>query len=350
VKLDWRGVLGIVLSIALLWWALHGIPFEEVWATLRSSNLALWVASSVTATAVFPIRARRWRPILDPVAPKLPFGMLWRATAIGFMVTNVVPARAGELARAFALTRETPRVSFATAIASIAVDRLFDGLVVVSLVLLAMVLPEFPHGAQVGSVPATRWAALAGVGMLAVMAILYAIAFFPGRLIRAYDVLGGRLPPRIERRGRQALEAFASGLIVLRSPRRFAEILGWAIAFWLTNALSFWFGFQAVGIHAPFSAALLLQGVIALGVAVPSSPGFFGVFEVCSVIGLGVYGVSRPEAVSWAIGQHILSFIPITLIGAWYFARMGLHLRDIRTAQSASGSVERAPASSIEPA
>jgi uncharacterized membrane protein YbhN (UPF0104 family) len=90
-----------------------------------------------------------------------------------------------------------------------------------------------------------------------------------------------------------------------------------------------WIGFKAVGISADLSTALFLQGVVALGVAVPSAPGFFGVFEACAIIGLAVYGVPREAAVSWAIGYHILSFIPITSIGLWYFARLGLHLRDL---------------------
>jgi uncharacterized protein (TIRG00374 family) len=335
MKIDWRGAVGIVLSIALLWWALHGIHFGEVWGALRGSNLLLWAASSATATAVFPLRARRWRPILHPVAPNLPFGVLWRPTAIGFMITNVVPARAGELARAYAITKETPKVTFAAAIASIAVDRLFDGLVVLSLILVAMLSPAFPENVHLGGQSAGRWAAAGILVMVALMAVLYTIVFFPSWLMRAYELLVRRVAPRLEARGRAALEAFAAGLSVLRSPRRFVAILGWAIAFWLTNALSFWFGFKALGIAAPFSAALFLQGIIALGVAVPSSPGFFGVFETFGILGLSVYGIGKTEAVSWAIGQHVLSFIPITLIGAWYFARLGLHLQDIRKAESA---------------
>lgn len=335
MKLDWRGALGIVLSIALLWWAVHGIRFGDVWATLRGSNIPLWLASSATATAVFPLRARRWRPILDPIAPDLPFGVLWRPTAIGFMITNLVPARAGELARAFAITRETSRVSFAVAIASIAVDRLFDGLVVLAMLVGAILVPTFPRGALIAGHSAARWAGAGVAVMAALMIVLYAIVFFPGWLIRFFEVIVRRVAPSLEARGREALHAFAAGLSVLRSPRRFIAILGWAIAFWLTNALSFWLGFRAMDLALPFSVAVFLQGVIALGVAVPSSPGFFGVFEVGAILGLGVYGVSRSAAVSWAIGEHVVSFIPITLIGAWYFARMGMHLRDIRRTASA---------------
>jgi hypothetical protein len=69
-----------------------------------------------------------------------------------------------------------------------------------------------------------------------------------------------------------------------------------------------------------------VQGVIAVGVALPSAPGFFGVFEVAALAGLALYGVGTDKAVSWALGYHILTFIPITVIGAVHFARLGLHL------------------------
>src|SRR4051812_12418445 len=100
------------------------------------------------ATAIFALRARRWRTILEPVAGKLSFGPLWRATAIGMMVNNVVPARAGEIARAFALTREE-RVPFPTSLASLAVDRLFDAVVLLLLAAASLLDPGLTHVAPV---------------------------------------------------------------------------------------------------------------------------------------------------------------------------------------------------------
>jgi uncharacterized membrane protein YbhN (UPF0104 family) len=123
---------------------------------------------------------------------------------------------------------------------------------------------------------------------------------------------------------------------VLRTPGRFASVLAWTIAHWLLNAFAFWLGFKAVGIALPFTAALFLQTLIAVGVALPSAPGFFGFFEKLAQVGLGIYGVSATQATSWAIGFHILSFIPITAIGLWYFARLGLHMKEINKAREQS--------------
>jgi hypothetical protein len=128
------------------------------------------------------------------------------------------------------------------------------------------------------------------------------------------------------------LVAFASGLSVLRSPSRFASVFLWTLAHWLVNALAFWIAFKAVGIEASYFAALLVQGVIVISVALPQAPGFFGVFEAAAKWTLvSVYAIGADRAITWAIGFHLLSFIPITAIGGWYFVRMGLRLGQIRS-------------------
>ncbi len=320
----------MVLSVALLVFALREVSLATVWGELRRADLALFALATLLATATFPLRAFRWRVILWPAAPAIPRGPLWRATAIGAMVNNVVPVRAGEVARAYAITREEPRVSFASSFASLAVDRLFDAIVVLLLLLLAMLDPVFQAGVAAGGRGLVTGAAVTGaMGIGALLVILYAIVVFPDRLISFYEAFARRVAPRFEERGRIALRAFADGLGVLRHPGRFLSVLAWTTLHWLVNALAFWIGFKAVGIEVPFSAALLVQGLIAVAVALPAAPGFFGVFELVGKTGLGFYGIGGDLAVSWALGFHILTFIPITIIGAVYFARMGLRLGEM---------------------
>lgn len=328
-----RTVIGVALSVALLWWVLRDVSPALVWHELTRSNPWLFAVATVCATLIFPLRARRWRTILDPVAPRLPFGPLWRATAIGMMANNVIPARAGELARAYALTRETS-VSLSTSIASLAVDRVFDAIILLLLAFLSVLDPAFPTGVRVGGESVAHWA-VGGVALVALLlGALYSLVFFPAQLIRLFELTARRVSPKLEERGRIALRTFSEGLSVLRSPLHFAAVFGWTLAHWLLNALAWWIGMAAVGISVPFSATLLLQALVALGVAVPAAPGFFGVFEKIAVLGLAIYLVPAPLATSWAIGFHILSFIPITVIGAYYFTRLGLHMRDFQSVEA----------------
>ena len=325
----WRAAVGAVLSAALIYWTLHGISATDVAHRLSQSNPLLWVAATFCATIIFLLRARRWRTILEPVAGRLGIGALWRATTIGMMVNNVVPARAGEIARAFALTRETA-VPFPTSLASLAVDRLFDAIVLLLLAVVALLDPALARVNTIAGRPLSSFATGAGMFVFILLAGLYALVFFPSRLLRLFELFARRVSPTVEDRGRRVLKTFIDGLSVLRQPGRFVAVLAWTIAHWLVNAVGFWLAFKAVGISAPFSAALFLQAFIALGTAVPALPGFFGIFEYMSVQGLSVYGVSQEQAASWAIGYHLFSFVPITVIGAWYFTRLGVRLRDLQ--------------------
>lgn len=335
MKKHFRAVLGIVLSVALLWWALRGVSPARVVHELSQANPWEFAIATVLATLIFPLRARRWRTILDPIYAKLPFGPLWRATAIGMMVNNVVPARAGEVARAYVLTRET-EVPFATSIASLAVDRVFDAIVLLVLAFAALLDPRFPHGVKLAGQSVERWA-IGGTGLVVVLiALLYALVFFPAQLIRIFELFARKLSPKIEARGRAALETFAQGLSVLRSPGHFFAVFMWTLIHWLCNALAWWISMKAVGIDVPFSAALLLQALVALGVAVPAAPGYFGVFESVGKLGLAIYGVPASLATSWALGFHILSFLPITIIGVFYSTRLGFNLKDLQAQQNTS--------------
>ena len=335
MKPSWRSAIGIALSAVLLWWTLRDVSLSTVWSELSKASIPLFLASALCATLIFPLRAFRWRTILEPVAPNQPLGALWRATAIGMMTNNLVPARAGEIARAYALTRQTS-VPFATSIASLAVDRLFDMLVLLLLAVAAFLDPAFPRTARIAGQSLGDLAQGSIVVVVILLAALYALAFFPAQIVRVFEIFARRISPALEARGKSVLTRFSEGLSVLRHPGRFVAVLAWTVAHWLLNALGFWLGFKAVGVSLPFSAALFLQTLIAIGVALPSAPGFFGVFEKFATVGLGIYGVPATQATSWAIGFHILSFIPITLIGMWYFARLGLHMKEINTARESS--------------
>lgn len=336
MKLDWKSGLGIVFSAVLLWYTLRGVSLPEVWQTLRQANWMLLGASTVVATCIFPLRARRWRTILEPIAGVIAFGPLWRSTAIGMMMNNVFPFRAGEFARAFALTREVPRVRMTTAFGSLAVDRIFDAIVLFAMMFLAMLDGAFPENVTLAGRTVPQLAA-AGIAMVAgLLLVSYVMVLQHERVIGIVRSIARTVIPKHEATLVEFVEHGVGGLAVLKDSRRFLAVLWWAVAHWLVHALALYLGFIAVGIDVPFSAALFLQGVLAIGVAIPSSPGFFGVFELAATIGLAVYGVSNQLAVSWAIGYHLLSFIPITVMGAVYFVRMGLSVGAVAVAKSAA--------------
>ena len=323
-------VIGLVISGLLLWWVLHDVSLAEVWHEIRSARPGWFLAAIVAATLTFPLRTIRWRYLLRDQGAVLPFAPLWHATAIGFMANNLLPARAGEVARAYA-ARQLTGVRFMTAFGSIAVERVMDGLFLVGLLFIGFLAGGFTQEATIGGVPLARLATGGAVFFGAVFAAALLVVWMPGLTRRvAHTVLHAVFPERWAVRALGLVDGLLDGLTALRAPGRLAAVLFWSLVLWLTNAASFWLAFAAFGLDLSWGPALVLQGILAFGVAIPSSPGFFGVFEGATRAALVLYGVPASLAVSLAIGYHIAGFIPITVLGLWSLWNAGLHLHDLK--------------------
>ncbi len=319
--------------MALLGWVLYKINVREVWADAQHAD-PLWLLLTVAvATLTFPVRSIRWRLILrDQGGRPFPWLPLWHATTIGFMANNLLPARAGEVARGYVASRQLP-VRFSTALASIAVERVFDALVMLGLMAVAIAAPSFPTHAVVNgrSLSAIAASAAALFGVLLIMAFIMVHRPAPWLALLA-RIARRLLPAQAADRVIHGAEGLLAGLAVLKSPGRFAGVVSWSLVLWITNAAAFAICFRAFGLGVPLEAALLLQGIIGFGVAVPSTPSFIGVFEAATLLTLQLYGVNSNLAVSYALTYHLTTFLPITLLGLWSLSRLHLHLRDLKTA------------------
>src|SRR5205807_8231997 len=218
----WAWILGLAVTVAFLAWAVRGTQWSEVLAGLRAVDPLLLVLTVALATLTFPIRLIRWRVILrDERERPLPWLPLWHAVAIGFMANNLLPARAGEFARAYVAKRQLP-VRFTTALASIGVERVMDGLVMVGLMAVAIAVPSFPRHARIGTASvshlATGAAMLFGAALLVALAVVHRpspwLSFF-NRVLHA--VLRTRFADRLVR----LAEGLIGGLAVARRPGRF---------------------------------------------------------------------------------------------------------------------------------
>ncbi len=329
-RLGWTGALGLLVSVVLIWWTLHDVRLQDVWANLRGVRLLPFAIALSLATLTFPLRTIRRQYLLRLEGARLPFVPLWHATAIGFMATNLLPARAGEFARAYAAKRLTGS-RFTTALASIAVERVLDGIALVSLLTIGIWMGGFGAETSVGSVALGDVARAAAVFFVLALLASVAVVHWPGPALAATRGLSRRLLPAAWSDTMvRAVEGLLTGLDVLRSPRRFTAVIFWSLTVWLTAAASFWFAFQAFSVDTPWSATLLLQSLLAFGVAVQFSPGFFGQWEALSRLTLSLYGISAGTAVSFAIGFHLGGFVPITLLGMWSLSRAHLHLADLK--------------------
>ena len=321
-------VIGIALSAGLLLWALRGVNLADVGARLRAARSLPLVVAAIIATITFPLRVVRWRFLLrrDDGGP-LPAKPLWHAVAIGFMANNLLPFRAGELVRVFATCR-LAGAGFGSVLSSIAVERIFDGLAVVALLSAGLFASSLPAGVAVGGVPLAHAIQVSGMVALAALVGALLVVAFPLAAERAVRRVlpAGRITDRIV----IGIEGIRQGLSALQSPKRLASVVFWSFVIWMLNALAFWIAFSAFGIPVDYAGALILQGVVVVGISVQFAPGFVGQFEAAIVAALALYNVPNDVASSYAIAYHAVTFLPIVLLGFWSLARSPVAIGDLR--------------------
>jgi uncharacterized membrane protein YbhN (UPF0104 family) len=301
--------LGVPLSAVFLWLALRNANLDNVWEVLSGADLG-YVALAIAANGlVYLGQAARWRRIAR--TPGVSTARFVEMVVSGVAVNNVLPGRLGDVLRARWL-QVAARIKAGTALSTVFVDRAFDVFALV--VFLAVALP-FVAGAD--------WLVRIAVGGMALLVVLVLILF----AARVYT----RRRPRdrhnralLRRVARDTLEGLADPL----GRRRGAGLAGISVVTWAMWAVASWLVARAVGIELSAIEALFLTGVINLGLAIPSSPGFIGTYQWLGVSALSLLGVGTDEALAFAILMHAVWYVPTLLVGgALLVRRMLLGMR-----------------------
>ena len=329
LRFDWKAVVGFGISAFLLWWVFRGQDLGAIAQQLSAADPLFLMATAAVLTSGGLIRALRWRLLLLPLGVPTTLNARWKAVNIGFMASNLFPARLGEVIRPFALSRMAP-LSMSGTFGTIALERLLDGIALPILLLATLLAPNFPSGATVmgGSIDYAVWIAVLYAAV--VISIAAVLLLWPNSIPRIARAIAVVLPSHAGDKLIYACEKFLTGLAVLRQPRVLVQGLLWSLFLWLWMALAFWCAFRAFGIELGFNAAMFTQCAVSLFVAIPAGPGFIGTLQAGVAVGVHeVFGVASDSTLSLAVGYHLAGFIPITLLGLVYAWALGLHFRSM---------------------
>lgn len=324
-----KAVFGTAVTVFFLWYVLRDVSIGEVAANIARGNFVLLFASVFVATFGFLIRALRWKVLLTPVAPDTGLRSRFAAVSICFMANNILPARAGEFARAFAFSRMEP-ISASAAFGTLVVERFMDGMVLLLFLVIPVLTPGFPAAdALTGGwgLALFNFAIALVVGVLAVLVVMAAL---PRQFVRMAEHVANYLPESISGKALGTLHGLLDSIAIMRDPKLLAMAFAWSLFFWTWHGVSFWLGMLAFGIDTGFVSAIFTEAVVGFGVAIPAAPGFFGTFHAAAEFALtNVYGVAEADSLAFAFAYHFGGWVPITVIGLWYTAKLGLSLGDI---------------------
>ncbi len=322
LRKNWKIILGILVSILFIWLSIPGLHLQDVALYLRSADYR-WIIPGVLVyfVAVWA-RTWRWHYLLRPLKA-VPLGRLFPIVCIGYFGNNVYPARAGEVIRAFVL-RRNEGVSVSASLATVIVERVFDGLVMLLFVFFAL---PFVGGEHIP--PFYRVTVIVfSVVFFAALLIFLWMAFDQPRATRLYRFFSSRLvPQRFQPAADAFFDRFMSGLHFLRSGRDVLMVFVTSVVIWLLETVKYWFVMHAFSFTVSFIGLMLMNGVVNLTTTVPSAPGYIGTFEVGARV-LEALGIPYSLAFGYTVVLHAALWFPITILGGWYMWRQGVKWRD----------------------
>jgi glycosyltransferase 2 family protein len=299
--------VGVPASLAFLWLAFRDASLDAVWAVAREAKTGYVALAVALIAALYVLQALRWRLIARSHRPGL---VRFVEMAIGGVAcNNVLPGRVGELFRARWLAVAAPMAS-GRALASVGLDRGTDAVVLFGFLVVS--LPFVLEAAWTMPV-------LGGTAVMLVVGLAGLV------LVRRYArqrQRGRRERSRLRQLTRDVVDALAEPL----GRRRVLEVLGLGSLAWALFAIAVWLVARAVGVELEPFECVFVTGVINLGVAIPSSPGFIGTYQWLAVASLGLFGVAPEDALAISLLLHASWYVPTTIVGG-AFVLFRLRLR-----------------------
>ncbi len=322
---DPRLWLGLGVTVLALWLSFRDVSWRALGRDVSRANWVVLLGLSVPAHLwALQLRAQRWRVLARGVADFDTAAGL-RATAVGFMVNNLLPLRVGELVRAWWLAREI-RASGSALLGTVILERVIDAVFLLALASLLI-------GSEVGR-------GLLFAAAAAPLAATFALRRWPGAAVAGVQRVGSRVlsPARSERLA-VVTASLAAGVASLRGRGDLARVAISTTLIWgVAAVVPFWAAFLALSIDlggpaGELRAALITLVWVGAAVALPSAPGFFGTYHAACVVALTPLGVSREQALAVGTLAHAVFWLGTTAFGL-----VALRLGGRRLAEALAGA------------
>lgn len=320
-------VLSLLISAAFLFLAFRGLNPAAVWDSIRSAQFGWLLIGFMISFAVRIVITRRWKFLIDGIQP-VPYSRLYELVNIGYMGNNIYPFRAGEVLRCV-LLRQSHRVPLAQSGVSILVERAFDGIVMVTFVLVGLIT------LNIDSEILQRGAVITGIWFFAATLMFFFLALRPALFRRVAGWVAGRLPESIGKRISGLVEDIISGVVGLRSPRDLIGAVLTSYLAWMIEAgayLAVAIAMNKAEVPVNYVLMLIAVGAVNLGQIIPSSPGGLGIFEFFASTVLIAFGAPEADALAYALLVHVIIWLPPTLHGFYALGRQGLKLSAVARA------------------
>jgi uncharacterized protein (TIRG00374 family) len=303
-------ILALPLAAILLWWSLRGTDWQHVAGVLTHARLTLVGLTCAIASLSYFLRSLRWGVLLS-ARERLGAGTVFWATMAGYLSNNLLPARAGEFIRSVLISRRST-LTKTYVLTTALTERVTDAIVlVVASRLLLLGMPQRPAWLEGASTTACALGLAAAVMVVTLRCSQRAI----GKMLATLPVTTD-----VRERLRGLMEQVVLGFSALDDFGRLGRFCGLTALIWLADATGSMVLARALGLHLAFPVAVLLLTGLGLGSALPSTPGYIGIYQFVAVTVLAPFGFTREEALAYILVGQAGGYVVITfwgVLGLW---------------------------------
>ncbi|MCZ6673970.1 MAG: lysylphosphatidylglycerol synthase transmembrane domain-containing protein [Verrucomicrobia bacterium] len=323
--------IGIIVSVLLMGWVLSRVNVGLLLESLGQIKIFPVLIAIICLLSTQMIKAWRWKYLMNSIKP-MPTVNLLSPMVIGTMTDMILPARGGDVVRAF-LIGNKEKVSKMATLATVVIERILDLATILIMCLVVLVWIPFSIPPEGQAVFAKFREIILIVGILCVLAVAVVVfvTWRGERLQKPLERFLGFLPERLRSRTMDVVRNFSSGLGSLKSGRDFLMVSLISMFLWSVYALSNFFILDAFSMYLPFYSSFILLFFQVLGVTLPSSPGFIGTYHAAVIAAFALLGVSHEAAVSVALVMHGAFFIPYILAGMVFLWMENLSIQSLNT-------------------
>ena len=315
-------ILGILISVILVYLSVRGINLQDVFRDLKKIQLTYVIFFILLVILMQWLRSYRWGVILQPME-KIGQFSLFSVTSVGFLAIALIPARIGELARPYLVSKRSS-IKMSSALGTILIERVLDGFTVLAIAVIVLLLTDLPPWMIRSSIIFF----LLALGMFCFIIFLILRRDAALRLInRILSKLPGKFAHKID----DLIHHFIDGFQVITNIKFLLYLFFLSALIWFVDVLAIYMLLKSFDFTLPVIASFVVMIILIVGIAIPTAPGYIGNWHFACVLALSIFGLAKAEALSFAVVYHFLSMAIVVVLGVAFLPFNKFSISDMKS-------------------
>ncbi len=316
-------LFGVVLGIVLIYFSVRGINFNETISHLKKIHLGYAALSLFFIVLMQTLRSYRWGVILQPLE-KISQFTLFAVSCVGFLAIASIPARLGELARPFLISRKSS-IKMSSGLGTVAIERVLDflAILIITILMLFVFWLKLPLEMIISAV-------LFFIITLIMIFFTLSLVWRREKAVIVIQWFVRKLPGKIADKMDPVIHHFIDGFEVIKNVKMLLYLFFLSAVVWLVDVAAIYALLFAFGFNLPVLAAFVVMVILIAGIAIPTAPGFIGNWHYACILGLSLFGVAKPEAFSFALVYHFMSMAVVIVLGVIFLPFNKFSIADMK--------------------